>query len=131
MLYCCFTLQNFRHRIVGFEHRTHIQLGNGSLWYDLMDFSKSRTNYSMILTSTAIMHKTYLEMFFDHTILPHGMIDYIEKRKNCEDIAINIMVAKFLKDTHHGYASALAVKPKREVRNMDHSKNPGWFHHYL
>ena len=110
---------------MGFEHRTHIKLSNGSFWYDLTDFSRPRTNYSMILTSTAIIHKAYLKMFFDSNVLPKGMIDYIDKIKNCEDIALNIMVAKFLDDLGKTQAAALALKPKREVRNMDHSMIEG------
>ena len=108
---------------MGFEHRTHIRLSNGSFWYDLTDFSGPRTNYSMILTSTAIVHKAYLKMFFDDNVLPKGMIDYIDKRKNCEDIALNVMVAKFLDDLGKTQAAALALKPKREIRNMDHLMN--------
>ena len=115
------SIQNFKHRIVGFEHRTHFQLENGSFWYDLLDSSKPRKNYSMILTSTTIVHKTYLWMFFDDSILPKGMIEYIDERKNCEDIALNVMVAKFLADVGQGQAAALAIRPRREVRNMEYT----------
>ena len=73
----------------------------------------------MILTSTAILHKAYLEMFFDDNVLPRGMIDYIDERKNCEDIAMNVMVTKFLLDLGHNHAAALAVKPSREIWNME------------
>lgn len=114
-------MQNFRHRIVGFEHRTHFQLDNGSYWYDLSDFSKLRKNYSMMLTSTAILHKAYLQMFFDEKVLPKGIIEYIDERKNCEDIAINVMVAKFLWDTGLRQPAALAVKPRREIKNLERS----------
>ena len=75
----------------------------------------------MILTSTAILHKAYLQMFFDEHVLPKGMIQYIDKRKNCEDIAMNVMVARFLFDMGQRQAAALAVRPRREVRNMEHS----------
>ncbi len=75
----------------------------------------------MILTSTAILHKAYLQMFFDDTILPEGMIQYIDSRKNCEDIAVNVMVAKFLMDIGQRQAAALAVTPRREVRNMENT----------
>lgn len=75
----------------------------------------------MILTSTAILHKAYLQMFFDDHILPKGMIQYIDERKNCEDIAINIMVARFLFDVGQRQAAALAIRPRREVRNMEHN----------
>ena len=110
---------------MGFEHRTHIKLSNGSFWYDLTDFSRPRTHYSMILTSTVIIHKAYLKMFFDGNVLPKGIIDYIDKIKNCEDIALNIMVAKFLDDLGKTQPAALALKPKREIRNMDHTMNEG------
>ena len=73
----------------------------------------------MILTSTAILHKAYLEMFFDDSILPKGMIEYIDERKNYEDIGINVMVAKFLQDLGHDQAAALAVKPRQEVINLE------------
>ena len=112
-------VQNFRHRIIGFEHRTHVTLGNGSLSYDMTIYSRPRINYSMILTSTSILHKAYLEMFFDDNILPKGMIDYIDQRKNCEDIGINVMVTKFLQDLGHSHSAALAVKPSQEIRNME------------
>ena len=60
-------------------------------------------------------------MFFDDAILPKGMIQYIDARKNCEDIAINVMVAKFLVDVGQRQAAALAVRPRREVRNMEYT----------
>ena len=63
-------------------------------------------------------------MFFDQRILPKGMIDYIDERRNCEDIGINIMVAKFLQDLDYRQAACLAVKPKREVKNLE-SSNEG------
>ena len=75
----------------------------------------------MILTSTAILHKVYLEMFFDQKIIPQEMIEYIDERKNCEDIAMNVMVGKFLQDCGRSQPAALAVKPKREIRNLEHS----------
>ena len=75
----------------------------------------------MILTSTAILHKAYLQMFFDDDVLPKGMIEYIDERKNCEDIGINVMVAKFLMDLGQRQAAALAIKARRGIKNMEGS----------
>ena len=70
-------------------------------------------------TGTAILHKAYLEMFFDPEIMPRDMLDYVNKGKNCEDLAMNVLATKFLEDVSWHQPAALSYKPKDQIKNME------------
>ena len=65
--------------------------------------------YSIILNSCFI-HKAYLEMFFDHLIVPTVLRDYIDGQRNCEDILMSVIVTKFLMDINRAQSGVLAIK---------------------
>ena len=44
-----------------------------------------------MLTKVAIFHKDYLDAYIQYT--PQIMLDYIDKNRNCEDIAMAHLVA--------------------------------------
>lgn len=62
------------------------------------------------MLNSCFIHKAYLEMYFDPNMLPHKALEYVEQRKNCEDILMSVMVTKFLKDTGRSQCGVLAVK---------------------
>lgn len=70
-------------------------------------------------TGTAILHKAYLEMYFDPEVLPHGIFDYVNSIMNCEDLSMNVMVTKFLEDISWQQPAALAVKPIGQIQNLE------------
>merc|ERR1712232_1087286 len=47
--------------------------------------------YSMVLTRYCFMHIDYFKMYIHN--LPKGMLDFIHKNKNCEDIAMTFLVS--------------------------------------
>ena len=111
--------QQFRQRIVGFEHRMHTKLHDGTFHYGSHKEGGEFQGYSIMGTGTAILHRVYLEMFFDKEVLPKGMIEYIDRIKNCEDIGMNVMVTNFLATVSWPQSSALSAVPHGSVQNME------------
>ncbi len=66
-----------------------------------------------------IMHRVYLEMFSDHDVLPRSIFEYIDEIMNCDDLAICVMVTKFLKDVSWPQAGVLVVVPTVKIKNLD------------
>ena len=114
-------LQQFRHRIVGFEYRMHVE-ESGTYYYGPRPekgLSPEKFGYSLMISATTYLHKAYLEMFHDSRFLPRTTIDYIDQLMNCEDLAICVMVGKFLEDIHQPQCAVLAVKTQGKITNME------------
>ncbi|EYU25026.1 hypothetical protein ABFS82_06G040700 [Erythranthe guttata] len=47
--------------------------------------------YSMVLSKAAFFHKNYLDMYTNK--MPSSIQDYVSKGRNCEDIAMSLLVA--------------------------------------
>ncbi|XP_008785400.1 glycosyltransferase family 64 protein C4-like [Phoenix dactylifera] len=47
--------------------------------------------YSMVLSKAAFFHKKYLDLYTNH--MPVAIRDYVTKNRNCEDIAMSLLVA--------------------------------------
>ncbi len=73
----------------------------------------------MMVGATTIFHKAYLEMYFDPNVLPQGLFEYINNVRNCDDIALSIMVTKFLEDVSLKQTAALPVKNIGEIQNWE------------
>ena len=73
----------------------------------------------MMIGATTIFHRAYLEMYFDPDVLPKGIFDYINNITNCDDIALSIMVTKFLEDVSWKQTAALLVKNIGEIQNWE------------
>ncbi|GMR44371.1 hypothetical protein PMAYCL1PPCAC_14566, partial [Pristionchus mayeri] len=75
-----------RDRIVGFPERVHKER-KGKLTYG----TSGVCQYSMVLTGFALMHKEFL---YEFVYNQHPTIlDYIQENRNCEDIAMNFLIA--------------------------------------
>ena len=72
-----------------------------------------------MITATAILHRAYLEMYFDPDVLPRGIFEYVDSNMNCEDLSMNVMVTKFLQDVSWQQPAALAVNPVGKIQNME------------
>ena len=69
-------------------------------------------SYSMVLTGAAFVHRQYIRMFNDHSVVPRTVYDLIDSRNNCEDIAMNVMVGQYLLgEMGRPHCSGLFVKP--------------------
>ena len=88
--------------------------GPGWGWGD----TPEKLGYSMMITPQCIFHKAYLDLFNSPEFTPPQVLEYIDKEMNCDDIAINFVVSKFLKDVSWPQSSALAVTPKHRIKNL-------------
>ena len=84
-----------------------------------MGLSAEKFGYSLMGSGSSFLHKAYLEMFHDPRILPRSIIDYIDNLMNCEDLAMCVMVAKFLEDIHQPQCAALSVQPQGNIANLE------------
>ncbi|CAH4030754.1 unnamed protein product [Pieris brassicae] len=78
-----------RDRIVGFPGRYHawdMNFNNGFLYN-----SNYSCELSMVLTGAAFVHRYYLWAYW--RVLPSAVRDYVDEYMNCEDIAMNFLVA--------------------------------------
>ena len=64
----------------------------------------------MILTGAAFVHKQYLGMFNDS--VPKSVHELVDRTQNCDDIAMNVMVAHHLARVDRPQSSGMYVKPK-------------------
>ncbi|GBP92672.1 Exostosin-3 [Eumeta japonica] len=78
-----------RDQIVGFPGRYHawdLNYNNGFLYN-----SNYSCELSMVLTGAAFVHRYYLWAYW--RVLPAAVRDHVDDRMNCEDIAMNFLVA--------------------------------------
>uniref|UniRef100_A0A7E4ULF6 Glyco_transf_64 domain-containing protein n=1 Tax=Panagrellus redivivus TaxID=6233 RepID=A0A7E4ULF6_PANRE len=75
-----------RTKIVGFPARYHAKYGDG-IFYN----SNHTCQHSMILTGAAFIHKSYLYAYTYY--LPKAIHNRVDEVMNCEDIAMNFLVA--------------------------------------
>ena len=118
-------LQQFRHRIVGFEYRMHVE-ESGTYFYGprpAKGLRAEKFGYSLMGSASSYLHKAYLEMFHDPRFLPRTTIDYIDHMMNCEDLAMCVMVAKFLEDIQQPQCAVLSVQPQGKISNLEMMSN--------
>ncbi|XP_003383404.1 PREDICTED: exostosin-like 2 [Amphimedon queenslandica] len=107
----------FPHLIVGFCERSH-SFKNGRYKYS------GGKSYSMILTNSVFLHRMYLKMFTES--LPHSIHAFIDKNMNGEDIAMNAMVADYLKKLDRPQCPCVKVKGSTKEIHMKPTK-PGQY----
>ncbi|KAL1459980.1 hypothetical protein WDU94_011922 [Cyamophila willieti] len=78
----------FPDRIVGFPSRTH---GYDNLTQSFTYESEWKNEISMVLTGAAFYHKYWNYMYT--TQMPARIRNYVDSHMNCEDIAMNFLVA--------------------------------------
>lgn len=75
-------------KIVGFPSRTHVWDNVTLSW----KYESEWTNeISMVLTGAAFMHKYWNYLYT--TYMPPAIKDWVDDHMNCEDIAMNFLVA--------------------------------------
>lgn len=60
-------------------------------------FLTSRMNF--VLTKASFLNKQYLDIYWDENQHPRQILDYVDRYRNCEDIAMAMMVANYTKTT--------------------------------
>ena len=115
---CSYFLQELRHKILGFERRTHT-VTNGSYRYGENTDTLRKLGYSMVLSTNFILHKAYLEMFQIPEFLPKGIYRYVDVKMNCEDFAMAIMVTDFFERVSSPQSCCIVLKGKRFPYNLE------------
>ncbi|CAN0902635.1 Glycosylinositol phosphorylceramide mannosyl transferase 1 [Linum grandiflorum] len=80
--------------MVGFVPRMHwLDLKRGSVYHEYGGWLSVwwKGSYSMVLSKAAFFHKKYLDMYTNS--MPSPMQDYLARERNCEDIALSIVIA--------------------------------------
>eukprot|EP00210_Caulerpa_lentillifera_P005033 g4807.t1 len=77
--------------LVGFFPRAHKLDQNCKFEYFLGTKTFLEGKFSMLLTKAALFHRDYLEIFSNH--MPQGIRDYVNSKHNCEDIAMQLLIA--------------------------------------
>lgn len=95
----------FPDRIVGFPSRTHIYDNiTGTYTYE----SEWKNEISMVLTGAAFYHKVWNYLYTSR--LPPAIRSYVDTHMNCEDIAMNFLVA------HTTAKAPLKVTPRKKFK---------------
>eukprot|EP00062_Callorhinchus_milii_P022677 gi/632980706/ref/XP_007907184.1/ PREDICTED: exostosin-like 2 [Callorhinchus milii] len=113
--------QQFQDRIVGFVPRKHVVTASGTLSYGSFELQSaiggSGDHYSMVLIGAAFFHTSYLQRF---AAQPPAVTSLIDETQNCDDIAMNFMVAQ-----HTGAAAGVFVRPV-DMRNLEKDGTSGF-----
>lgn len=80
--------------------------------------TQNLVGYSLVISSAEILHKSYMEMFQDPSMLPESLLTYTDRIMNCEDLAMCIMVTDFLSRVTWPQSSVILVQPKYKLYNM-------------
>ncbi len=89
LLICVFSFQTHPWGIVGFTGRDYTRLRNGTFRYK----PSVNPDMSMVLTNAAFVHKEYLRMYTYS--MDSRISDLVTELFNCEDIAMNFLIAYF------------------------------------
>lgn len=73
--------------------------------------------YSMILTGECFLHVKYLRLF--NSSLPVPVQEMIDRVQSCEDIAMNMLVARHLASSGIPQCPGLLVKPIKRILNLE------------
>lgn len=99
--------QQFPDQIIGFVPRKHVSTSSGVYAYGGFELQApglgDGDQYSMVLVGASFFSSKYLDLFQRQPAAVHALID---ETQNCDDIAMNFLVAK-----HTGRASGVFVKP--------------------
>lgn len=115
------SFQQFPDQIVGFVPRKHVSTSSGIFSYGGFELQVpgfgNGDQYSMVLIGASFFSSKYLELFQRQPSAIHTLID---ETQNCDDIAMNFIIAK-----HIGKTSGIFVKPVNMV-NSEKETNSGY-----
>ncbi|XP_076000735.1 exostosin-like 2 [Genypterus blacodes] len=123
--------KQFPDQIVGFVPRKHVMSASGVYSYGSFELQNPETSggdkYSMVLVGAAFFHRRYLQLFQDQPQAVHALVD---ETQNCDDIALNFVVALYLRRQSMATSSAnrpsgVFVKPV-DLRNLEKDASSGY-----
>jgi Glycosyl transferase family 64 domain len=65
-----------------------------------------KQSFNFVLTKACFLHSKYLDLYTDDNKYPKAIKDHVDKGKNCEDIAMSMLVANYTK-----YHTGTAARP--------------------
>ncbi|XP_056328245.1 exostosin-like 2 isoform X2 [Danio aesculapii] len=114
--------KQFPDQIVGFVPRKHVSSASGVYSYgsfELQDPDKGGGDrYSMILVGASFFHRRFLKQFQEQPAEVHSLLD---RTQNCDDIAMNFIVARQLSKRPSG----VFVKPV-DMSNLEKDASSGF-----
>ena len=129
--------QRNREGLVGYFGRMHkLENRNGGVdgtckmryaWNDVELFFTSAKRYSIALTKAAFSHAKYLELYSSEH-LPDGVREYIDARKNCEDIAMQMLVSSVVSEKKKREEDG-SLKKKKGRHRAAVTVSSGWMHY--
>lgn len=112
--------QQNQDKIVGFADRGHQLNSDGDGYvYHIHPLKRDETGhqYSIILTNAAFLHSKYMDAYFTDE-LPREVREFVTENRNCEDIAMNFLVANRTRAGQvlvHAHLSHLGSKPNAGI----------------
>ncbi|XP_066538276.1 exostosin-like 2 [Hoplias malabaricus] len=114
--------KQFPEQIVGFVPRKHVTTASGVYSYGSFELQDpdmgGGDRYSMVLVGAAFFHRRFLELFQKQ---PSEVYALLDETQNCDDIAMNFLVAKELRERSAG----VFVKPV-DLRNLEKEAGSGY-----
>lgn len=90
------TWQSSQTTMVGFSPRLVMRYPDTErFWYRSWRVVRWNGVYNVILTKCCFLHKKHLQTYVEKT--PLSVLAYIDRHRNCEDIAMSVIVAKHFK----------------------------------
>ncbi|KAL7879552.1 hypothetical protein SRHO_G00018060 [Serrasalmus rhombeus] len=116
--------KQFSDQIVGFVPRKHVTTASGVYSYGSFELQDPDVGggdrYSMVLVGAAFFHRRFLELFQTQPAEMHALLD---ETQNCDDIAMNFVVARELSGLRR--PSGVFVKPV-DMRNLEKEASSGY-----
>ncbi|KAJ8011178.1 hypothetical protein DPEC_G00055470 [Dallia pectoralis] len=121
--------KQFPEQIVGFVPRKHVTTATGIYSYGSFELQDPETGggdrYSLVLIGAAFFHRRYLQLFQEQPAAVHALVD---DTQNCDDIAMNFVVAAALDKRSEGAGnrpSGVFVRPV-DLRNLEREATSGY-----
>lgn len=87
------------------------QAHNEQLVYHAWPMIYWRQKFNIILTKACFLHSKYLELYTNDASFPKEIKDHIDRHRNCEDIAMSMLVANYTKHSSKNPIEALPARP--------------------
>ncbi|XP_010864815.2 exostosin-like 2 [Esox lucius] len=121
--------KQFPEQIVGFVPRKHVATASGIYSYGSFELQDPEMGggdrYSLVLIGAAFFHRRYLQLFQEQPSEVHALVD---NTQNCDDIAMNFVVAAALGERSGGAGgrpSGVFVRPV-DLRNLEREASSGY-----
>lgn len=85
--------------MVGYYPRLAIESSTHGYVYQAWPAVYWRQQANFVLTKAAFLHHRYMEVYSDATRHPTSILDYVDKYKNCEDVAMSLLMANATRTT--------------------------------